>query len=252
MAAPETPIAFMLPTTQAITISNASSPLLRLPQELKDRIYHFVYGGFYLHIQKRQKDPRICLVARKTTTPHSDAIHFNDGMVERLPVASLGTCRQMYHDARNVLYSVNTFSSYDRSLIFPFLKHLKDVIHRNLAVRSIHLDVFVRDTADERKSNHTFCALAENLKNLRDIHIDVAEHIWNRWYVPTRRHSPAYTTRPFLQGLLELKKLPLKRVELVVAETIWDGQGRGSEYVWTTAQKQEWAQKMRRAILGLG
>lgn len=156
----------------------------------------------------------------------------------------------MYHDARSVLYSVNTFSSFDRSLIFPFLKHLKDVVHCNLALRSIHINVFVRDAADERKSNHTFCALADNLKNLRDIQIDVDEDIWDRRYVSTRRHSPAYGTRPFLQGLLELKKLPLKRVELVVAETIWACKGRGNEYVWTTAQKQEWAQKMRRAILG--
>lgn len=161
----------------------------------------------------------------------------------------------MYHDVKNLLYSANTFEFSDAHLIGPFILRLDEVNHRSLAVRSVHLlNVYVSNRNEERRWNNGFCALAEKLKNLRHIRIVVDERIWtDRWAI-TRRQSPAHGKAPFLGSLLELKKLPLKTVELTVTERrLTDRWGRivhENGYTWTVAQKREWAQKMKLAILG--
>lgn len=234
-------------------MSNASSPLLSLPQELKDRIYHFVYGGFDIDVVCKHDyaDTTMCLFASKSKEPLNLRIgsHRSEGL---LPVASLGTCRQMYHDANNVFYSANNFRFKEPKMIHRFLRRLGDVNHRNLAVRSVHLELTVFEKKEEREWDNAFRALAENFKNLQQIHVKVGERIWTRPCTWGRRHSPAYGKRPFLQGLLELKKLPLKTLELVMPETDYSSSMREIPFTWTTAQKLEWAQSMKSAILGSG
>lgn len=245
--ATETPIPFMLPVTQAITISNASSPLLRLPQELKDRIYHFVYGGFYVDAENvcNYNDLKSRL-APYAALPYPRRKY-------GLPVASLGTCRQMYHDVKNLLYSANDFEISHPQLVGLFVRRLDEVSYRSLAVRSVHLRVYVPDKNKERHWDNAFCALTEDLKNLRHIKIGVSEEIWNNYSSFPRRQSPAHGKTPFLRGLLEFKKLPLKTVELAVTERLtgnWGHRVGEDAYIWTAAQKREWAQKMKNAILG--
>ena len=147
-----------------------------------------------------------------------------------------------------MVFSANRFHIIAPKLVGLFIRRLDDVNHRSLAVRSVLLDVYVSSKNDEREWDNTFCALAEALKNLRHIKIDINEQIWSGYYWTRciRRHSPAHEKAPFLRGLLELKKLPLKAVELVVSEKIF----KGEVPLWTAVQKRDWAQKMKRAILG--
>lgn len=242
------------------TISNTSSPLLRLPQELKDRIYQFVYGGFYVRVSNDNSsvDPN----TEFRMAAYEDAYFEGLGICcygkrkgNGLPVASLGTCRQLYHEAKNVLYSANDFMLLsDSRLLGLFIRRLDDGSHRSLAVRSLHLGLVVSNINEERKWDNAFRTLAESLKNLRHISIYIFEVIWDAsgyYYSRNRRHSPAHGKRPFLRSLLELKELPLKTFELGVMESHGATAG-DTKYVWTTAQKREWAQKMKGAILGSG
>ena len=159
----------------------------------------------------------------------------------------------MYHDGKNVLYSANTFHCESPHLTCSLIKH-NDIINRNLAVRSMELCIYVDNADSERKWNNALSALVESSENLRHIRIKVKGNIWSGSYsfYPIRRYSPAYGKRPFLQGLLELKKLPLQTVKLVVTEKSWRGMHRRREFTWTPAQKEEWAQSVKRAILGSG
>ena len=235
------------------TISSTSSPLLRLPQELKDRIYQFVYGGFHIRVSAKYYCVDPCLELRMHAYKHTHHDELGIFCCEdrhSLPVASLGTCRQLYHEAKNVLYSANDFALCDPKLVGLFVRRLDDVNHCSLAVRSMQLHVFVSSKNNEREWDNTFRALAEGLKNLRQIRIIVSPRIWNRFYhTSPLLKSPTQRKGTFLQGLLELKNLPLKTVKLVVEE---DLRVHGTENVWTVSQRQEWAQKMEGAILGSG
>ena len=161
----------------------------------------------------------------------------------------------MYHEARKVLYSANTLYFVKPRSVSGFLRHLNIVSDHSLPVRSVHLSIHVSDRSKEREWDHAFHALAEGLKNLQHLYIKVEEDIWNHFW--TRRHSPALGKRPFLGGLLEFKKLPLKTFELIMSESGPSRYGgrwnycnlREHEYTWTMDQKRAWAQSIQNAIL---
>ena len=169
----------------------------------------------------------------------------------RLPeLDSLTTCRQVYHEARNVFFSANTFEMDRPSSVHLFLRHLHLGTHRALSVRSLHLNIAIPDRNEERKWDNILHTLVEELYNVIHVYVDVEEEIWNNCYSPTRRHSPALGKRPFLTGLLELKRLPLKTFELAMVATRRRHRHSEDKYNWTVDQKIAWARSMKMAILG--
>ncbi|KAM0799982.1 hypothetical protein BDR22DRAFT_889947 [Usnea florida] len=250
LAASETPIAFVLPATHAITISNADSPLLRLPQELKDRIYQFVYGGKNIHVVNTSRPTSM----RLSTFEYFD--HRRNGA----PIASLGTCRQMYHDAKGVFYSANVFHIryHVKPVLDLFIQHLDCVSYRVLAVRDMDLEVRITNRKEERQWDNGFCALAESVKNLRDISIDVRipDYANEKYRLECQgRMGPAYRQEPFLVGLLELKKLPLKTFSLsvyVLDDVPTDSPTWRAVKIreWVQPVKGEWVQHVKGAVLG--
>ena len=225
------------------TISNAESPLLLLPQELKDRIYRLVYsyGG---------------TVIRFSHYNYSDSIRmrvYDDINSSRcrhsVPMASLRTCRQIYHDAKDAYYSTNEFQINYVKDLGMFIQHLDYVSHRALAVRRLDLSVDACGEIQERKCDNEFRALVQSLKNLRHVSI----WMWvgtTHMHVQTRLDSLAYRKEPLLPGLLEFKKLPLRTFTLAVAEYSAEYWKERYEYPWTAVQKQEWVQYVKGAVLG--
>ena len=232
-------------------ISNASSSLLRLPPELKDRIYYFVHAKWCIHVDYHRHQnlhhERIrlgtCLRA------HCDNPYYYLPEV-MLPVPFLRTCRQMYHEARNVFYTANVFRIGDPKLGGLFLQRISDY---GLALRSVHLNICVAKRNDERQWDNTLHELAENIKTVQHLYIDVKGHLWNGHGEPNSlRTNPSLGKRPFLKGLLALKKLPLKTFEICVDA----GHPRfhhlvlPGDYTWTPEQMQAWAQSIQSAVLG--
>ena len=224
------------------SISNAESPLLRLPQELKDRIYHLVYGGTVVCVEL---DPD-----RDSIQMHVFEDSYFGCRQSSVPKASLRICRQMYHDAKDAFYSTNEFRLIGRRPLGVFIQHLDYVSHCALAVQNMDIHVSARNRREERRCETRFCALVESLKNVR--HISISIYVDEDFeYKFTRLESLPYRKEPFLPGLLEFKKLPLKTFTLVLdehPEEIWEG---GKEYLWTAVQKREWVQYMKGAVLGL-
>lgn len=216
-----------------------------------------MYGGIYIHVEggydyEIQQYANIRMaVCEAVSLKELNVCCFGRG--KRLPIASLGTCRQLYHEAKNVLYSANDFVLSNPKIVGLFLRRLDDFNNRSLAMRSVDLHIFIPSISREREWNHTIRVMADRLKNLRHIRICISEHFWTGFeYHPSRRQSPAQGKRAFLPGLLELKKLPLKTIKLFLKD---DGLGlrmRGGAYTWTDDQKREWVRKMEAAILGSG
>ena len=156
-----------------------------------------------------------------------------------------------------MLYSANTFQILAPNRVPPFLRLFDSVSHHGLAVRNLCLVVSVTRPDDERQWDNSFHDLAEGLKTLRHLRIymgRIHRHGHNEYRF---RDSPAFTKRPFLGGLLELDKLPLKTVEFVIRTgqswcmiQTWYIVRGGKTYTWDNAQKLAWAQSMKSAILG--
>ena len=165
-------------------------------------------------------------------------------------VTSLRTCRQIYHEARNVLFSATHFAFDDPRSAHLYLRRLS---HTSLRVQRVDLKATIWNRKEEREWNKTFYALAEQLKDLRYLSIKVDEYLWNYWYDDGGRPSPALGKIPFLAGLLKLKKVPLKRFELIVSHDESRDIGvseLSDDGIWTADQKRQWAQSIKNAIMG--
>ena len=131
------------------TAKNASSCLLRLPQELKNRVYELVLGGQLIHVQRKRKENkffhRLCQakISEKEayeTFAASKGLWFSEDIRDRhhacydvsmfqhdcfrcpghsdppaepyavLSLALLRCCRQTYREARSITFSANTWS----------------------------------------------------------------------------------------------------------------------------------------------
>lgn len=167
-----------------------------------------------------------------------------------LLVGFLRTCRQAYHEARNVFYTANIFRIGDPIRGRTFLQRISDY---NLVLRSIHLTIHIFMRNDERQWNSTLHQLAENFKTVQNLYIDIEQDLWSdEADYHTGRYSPALGKRPFLKGLLELNKLPLKTFEICVdtgSPRVYH-LAQAGDYTWTWDQKRAWAQSMKSAILG--
>ena len=207
-----------------------------------------MHGGRCIHVEFRPHQKKRLRLATCMKS-HCDNPYYYLANLE-LPLPFLRTCRQAYHEARNVFYTANIFRIGDPRVGRLFLQRISDY---SLTLRSVHLNICVTKRKDEREWDDTLQELAENFKTVQKLYIDVRETLWNMYecYSTTRRHSPAVGKKPFIRGLLELKKLPLKTFEL----SVWEGSPRNqpqvptSVYSWTPDQKRAWVRSMKSAIL---
>ena len=218
---------------------------------MKDRIYYFLYGGYCIHTEyhdRFQKFPskRIRLFACDKF--HCDNVYCSLPTL-KLPIAFLRTCRQTYHEARNTIYTANIFKIKEARLGGLFLQRISNY---TLTLRSVHLNICVSRRDDERQWDITLLELATNCKTLQNLYIDVRDNFRNDLEYKTLRYGPALGKVAFLRGLLQLKKLPLKTLE------IWVDEGHShhhqlvkvNDYSWMLDQRREWARSMKSAILG--
>ena len=201
-----------------------------------------MYGGVVIRIDQNGRGDSIQMRVFDNT--------YHDRRQSSVPEASLRTCRQMYQDAKDAFYSTNEFQLICPQPLGVFIQHLDDVNHRALAVRNMHLRVVVYGRKEERECDNGFRALVKSLKNVRHISIFICVKD-NLSYRSTPLETLAYRKEPFLPGLLDFKKLPLKTFTLVLeehSETFWK---EGKKYLWTAVQEQEWVQYVEGAVLGL-
>lgn len=112
---------------------NAQSPLLSLPAELRLQIYNYVLGGKRIHLLSMPKSvghiqcysshkiSRVCNCIPETKLNMSAAEKSLGGFGPSMN-GILGTCRQVYTEAVEILYNTNTFSINNLWTLIDFSK----------------------------------------------------------------------------------------------------------------------------------
>lgn len=265
---------------------NSSTSLLKLPPEIKNKIYELLCGGQLLHLDQcwigdtLQFTHEICqaglseqaaddLFNADTTaqwfvgaveTRHSGCFT-NAEHIEKIGTSFLATCRQVYNEARHIPYSTNTFGFSKTSILDRFSNHLKTLgSGQHLEIRRVHLDVTARAFNEERLWQVAITQyLIPRLPAVQRISINL-----NQWYhagvigcrTPAEFEARHRSGNYLMSALLELRKLPLSRATFVIsdAEILWDRRAKMSadlipQYRWTLAEKKVWARYIKDIIL---
>lgn len=235
------------------SFKNTTSPLLSLPQKMKDRIYGFVYSDHIIQIQQKdilrhKKDPdarlkhylcecrfsgnqdpkatpRDILKAKFSYTPCIWCPRSN-----RLEISLLLTCRQMHNEARRVLYFKNTFSFTDLHTLQLFGERLSNA--DKLAIRRLRLvlkfeRVRIEGLFKTKRGRFNEIRLAEEicltvtdqLKRLQSIDICLVPG-FNQDAIthPGFDHFSPARQSDWITSILELRDLPLESSKIVVGD----------------------------------
>lgn len=242
-------------TSMCSLIRNSTSPLLSLPQEIKDRIYGFLYSGHIFQIEQGEiyppKDPNaklthyicecskmnhnqdtkkvICDVLRSKYSLCQGSLHS-----EKLELALLQTCRQIHSEARHVLYFRNTFSFKDPCTLHVFGKRSSDV--DKLTIRGLRLvmdlprgqkgSMFNTKMGllpwDEIAWSEAIClTVVDQFKRLQNVELYIVQGSCYRGITNAEfdRLSPARANE-WITFILELRHLSLKSAKIVLRD--WD------------------------------
>lgn len=233
---------------------NAESPFLRLPLELKTRIYEFVCGGQTVHMDVNQRGDgfshHLCReelseeeVQKKFDT--SEAVWYvpetadrhigccahrypNEGCStcfrpsckprppnEMLETNILHCCRQMYLESQFVPYYANTFSFSYARMLGHFCRQIPG--RYKTVIRSLHVElkITVGGKEDTEDWNMDFQIATTSLKCLQRLYISMELFSSELWPCP-KDQIPA--EKSMLCHILEAGKLDLK----VATVILWD------------------------------
>jgi hypothetical protein len=194
---PRRPLTPPLPadTTTQETGDQWQSPFFKLPLELRQEIYKQVLGDSNVHITRAVTLHHLrckCVscpgyasyfdygTAWKRTWVCDGSKYDYDG--DRLSIALLGTCRRVYAEAVNVLYSSNTFTFQNAEVLRGFLGLLSPGSRSSLA--TVHMDVC--PDAPMRSSSDLFhqigaCNVFVELPGLRSLELRIHLSPMSRW-----------------------------------------------------------------------
>lgn len=174
-----------------------------------------------------------------------------------LDLRFLRTCRQIYNEAKIFYYTANTFSFDEWHVFSRFLKTVSWVSY----IRSIHLQFLNGANGDGPSMEDTLRDISSKLTGLRRIYIDLDLVYMCR----TRRYSQDFDeARELTEQLLCFAGTALKAAAVVISDARFCHYGnpetkttqslrddaRSQELGrWTMAQKQEYSQFLRNAIL---
>lgn len=261
-----------------------------MPQEVKELIYESVLGGQLIHICVDPKKPKysfthyLCQAeysekeAERTFAASTepwfstdiesrhvtcDPPSFRDRCFRcdkkneiatesyaQLSLAFLRCCRQMYQEARSVVFSKSTFSFTDSN--DPVLFFSGSRSHIRFAICSLHLDLIVRYISDEQRWNRALVNISKDFKSLQHVYMNIDQHPKEVEYLTQWKFKqPAECS--FLRRLRTLRHLKLKTVTIIISDCHCDRMSTegeaGISHRWTMMQKQEWAEYIRRVIL---
>ena len=263
------------------TERNASSPFLRLPPELRLRIYELVLGGQTLHIVEnfaRRPRERLVLLPYLCKEPASEEniqIAFDSpdaawntpaapSRHERcysgwqtpggLESSLLKTCRQIYNEANIVRYSSNTFSFHaDFPECLKLFYRQVPARYRN-AIRRLHLSINIRHGArlpEARRWADIFRSLSHHWKGIQRLYLTIN-------LVPFCLDFELFAYQPpsesqIVSCMLQEAKMDLKVATVTIDEDppcTWDHPYlTESHLIWTMAQKKEMSLYLRKALL---
>ena len=226
------------------------SPLLKLPSELRDKIWIEVLGGRLIHLDFDEDDDTsdseslpdsgqlhwmhtVCQhdckenrSDRKAPRPHFECRFHPEDMYfdlfdedpepldddATLHLTVLRASRQLYVEANRVLWTTNTFSFPDGPTFQEFMKARN--IHQKRLIRALRFEMHW-DLGHERLWNSALAmALVKSLTGLQTLRLqivcDLEKEVWDH----NKDRFVRLTT--YTEGLRKLSILPLTSVEIAV------------------------------------
>jgi len=243
----------------------AKSPLLRLPPEVRNRIWYFLFGGMTIHIKAdSSRGPIAHAVCRsplrdedlaqiinrlqhqsisKTGLPRirirtPSAAHKNctwSGFNHRLSLSALRACRQLHQEAALFPYQHNTFSFNSLEYMIPFLNGL--VLAQARAIEKITV-YYIHDYG-----NKTFTQLlTRKLKGLKHINILVDCKWMARYY--TIHDKEMWDT--WIRSLSVFQNLQIVTASIAACESLddtillaWNEERLPDEFLFALAEHIE-------------
>ncbi|KAK5712222.1 hypothetical protein LTR17_018035 [Elasticomyces elasticus] len=236
---------------QIYETNKCDSPLLRLPPEVRNRIWSLLLGDKIIHIHgsKGSKDQRrfihsICKTPERDEKPASIPNHgvylphhincYVPDPGETLPTAAsalavLIACRQIHQEAALLPYKLNTFECAKLEVLGPFLQALVPAQAHAIEMLTIS-DISAYSTATFKKLVKT------RLRGLRKIRVYVRFH---GEAVPAE-----HDVDPVAQSIMQLKGPALSSASVLTFR--WK---RGDDSSIDREEPRAWAQRVEHALL---
>ena len=127
-------------------------------------------------------------------------------------VAVLRTCRQIYDEAKYLLYTTNTFSFRSSAALETFIRRLIEGSPTSLsAIRSLHLGMTICSHSSAVDWCNAIQLVVRNFKNLNHINLNLM--------LESGQYSDHKASHEFaIHGIPELKELSLRFATLIITE----------------------------------
>lgn len=226
-----------------------------LPQEIKDRIYHFVCGGHMVHILQTNDDHHhahgnesvelshaICIedISEQQLQQDFDSADPNteDSNIEeiehrhrmcheppsvaekghksnQLTLAHLRSCRQIYFEANKVHYTDNTFAIFCNDILERFVK-ARFRNKQHLDIRSLYLDISIIHASNINTWSESISkAVLRRLKSVRCLHLNLVQ-LYCMCTVESSGYEGSEMTERYVKMFNQLSKLPLREATLII------------------------------------
>lgn len=228
-----------------------SSPLLRLPREIKDQIYDYVFTSNAVHVHDffgetsdierksngqlyhhscRWKSQQLIEyeenAAGELSTYHTHFInhgsccycapckrHLVPSAVRYLDL--LLTCRQLSHEATKTLYANTIFCFDSWAVISKFMSRTPSSSLLN--IRSIRIKVQTGSTFHYVLWTRTLDELSNTMRALSHLDLEIYHDV-PRWQRGRSSPLPLNDENGLMKGLMSLSKLPLREVTVFISD----------------------------------
>ena len=151
----------------------------------------------------------------------------------------LRSCRQIYVEANNILWTSNTFSFADSVTFKRFM--MTRTIHQKRLIESLRLQM---EWVDYQWDRSLKMALVRSLSGLRRLRLNMEQKLLIGSYESAKSRNLLYITT-HCDGLKKLSTLPLAEVEIVVETPIIESE----DHLWTKADRHDFAEGLRIILL---
>ena len=161
---------------------------------------------------------------------------------EMVRLSVLRSCRQIYVETNNIIWTTNTFSFADATTLKRFI--MTRTINQKRSIKSIRLQMELDFDGYKEWNTALNMPLVRSLSGLRRLRLRIESEMNARDYESARNHNLLCSTI-YCESLQKISTLPLTEVEIVV---------RNPAHIlehdpWTKADREEFAESLRKILL---
>lgn len=161
---------------------------------------------------------------------------------DMMRLSVLRSCRQIYVEANNILWTTNTFSFADATTLKRFM--MTRNINQKRSIQSLRLQMEWVSYGEREWNKALNIALVRSLSGLRRLRLHIEHKMDPKEYEKAKSYDRLYATT-FYEGLKKLSTLPLTEVEIVVRNPKFESE----DDLWTKLDRQDFAEGLRKILL---